>query len=98
MQSYLGSRISTELPRISNSRLSPNTTSPKPPTLATGAHSEATITMYMTRADASYAPNERQGGGFERTPSWSATYGAGGETPPELAAGTAALQSTPSSF
>src|SRR5215472_5724104 len=65
MQSYLGSRISTELPRISNSRLSPNTTSPRPPTLATGAHSEATITMYMTLADASYEPNDRQGGGFE---------------------------------
>ncbi|MEI7808157.1 MAG: hypothetical protein WCJ07_06700 [Verrucomicrobiota bacterium] len=36
--------ISTELPRISSSRLSPKTTSPSPPTLATGAHSDAIIT------------------------------------------------------
>src|SRR5882672_2746256 len=39
--------ISTELPRISSSRLSPNTTSPKPPTLATGAHSDAIWMIYM---------------------------------------------------
>src|SRR2546421_447773 len=43
---YLGSTISTAFPRISSSRLSPNTTSPSPPVLAAGAHSGATITMY----------------------------------------------------
>src|SRR5437588_4809286 len=47
MQSYFGRMISTELPRIANSRLSPNTTSPNPPTLATGAHSDAIITTYI---------------------------------------------------
>ena len=47
MQSYFGRMISTEWPRISSSRLSPNTTSASPPTLATGASSADTITMYM---------------------------------------------------
>ena len=47
MQSYFGSMISTAWPRISSSRLRPNTTSARPPTLATGAHSDAIITMYI---------------------------------------------------
>src|SRR6267142_1896739 len=46
MQSYLGRMISTALPRSSSSRLSPKTTSPRPPAWATGAHSGATITTY----------------------------------------------------
>src|SRR5580692_9672875 len=45
--------ISTELPRISNSRLKPNTTSPRPPTLATGAHSDASITTYIAFSEIS---------------------------------------------
>src|SRR5664279_5143410 len=45
MQSYLGRMMSTAWPRVSNSRLRPKTTSPNPPACATGAHSEATITM-----------------------------------------------------
>jgi hypothetical protein len=45
MQSYLGRMISTAWPRFSSSRLRPKTTSPNPPACATGAHSEATITM-----------------------------------------------------
>src|SRR6185369_14354103 len=44
MQSYLGRMISTALPRSSNSRLSPYTTSANPPTLATGASSGVIIT------------------------------------------------------
>src|ERR1035441_7215950 len=44
MQSYFGTMISTAWPRSSNSRLSPNMTSPNPPACATGAHSLATIT------------------------------------------------------
>src|SRR6266566_4692881 len=39
--------ISTELPRISSSRDNPNTTSPSPPTLATGAHSDAIWMIYI---------------------------------------------------
>src|SRR6266568_7749802 len=39
--------ISTAWPRISSSRLKPKITSPRPPACATGAHSEATITMYI---------------------------------------------------
>ena len=46
MPEYFGRMISTACPRISSSRLSPNTTSPSPPALAAGAHSGATITMY----------------------------------------------------
>src|SRR6266446_8491054 len=46
MLAYFGSMISTAFPRISSSRLSPNTTSPSPPVFAAGAHSAATITMY----------------------------------------------------
>src|ERR1035441_7874201 len=45
MQSYLGRMMSTAWPRFSSSRLRPKTTSPNPPACATGAHSEATITM-----------------------------------------------------
>ena len=47
MQSYFGRMISTAWPLTSSSRLRPNTTSASPPTLATGASSAETITMYM---------------------------------------------------
>ena len=40
MHAYFGNTISTACPRISSSRLGPKTTSPSPPALATGAHSE----------------------------------------------------------
>src|SRR5215467_11288838 len=43
---YFGRMISTAFPRISSSRLRPDTTSPRPPALAAGAHSGATITTY----------------------------------------------------
>ena len=41
--------ISTAWPRISSSRLSPNTTSPNAPACATGAHSEATMITNITQ-------------------------------------------------
>jgi hypothetical protein len=41
MESYLGRMMSAWLPRISNSPLSPPTTSPSPPTCTAGAHSGA---------------------------------------------------------
>src|SRR5208283_5376214 len=44
--------ISTAWPRFSSSRLRPYTTSPSPPACATGAHSDDTMTMYMTLPDA----------------------------------------------
>src|SRR5215469_4543290 len=43
---YFGRIISTAFPWISSSRLRPDTTSPRPPALAAGAHSGATITTY----------------------------------------------------
>src|SRR5215470_16227217 len=46
MLAYFGRMISTAFPLISSSRLRPDTTSPSPPALATGAHSGATITTY----------------------------------------------------
>src|SRR5438093_608141 len=52
--------ISTLFPRISNSRLKPKTTSPKPPTLAAGAHSDASIMMYIPWPDAIGASGQRQ--------------------------------------
>src|SRR5438477_7447475 len=51
MQSYLGKMTSTALPRSSNSRLSPYTTSARPPTLAAGASSGAMITIDMAGMD-----------------------------------------------
>src|ERR1035441_8439826 len=47
MQSYLGRMISTALPRISNSRASPYTTSARPPTLGTGVSPHAINTTNM---------------------------------------------------
>src|SRR5215468_12703245 len=44
---YFGRTISTAFPLISSSRLRPDTTSPRPPALAAGAHSGATITTYI---------------------------------------------------
>ena len=44
MQSYFGRMISTALPRSSSSRLSPPTTSPSPPTFATGVSSGVSMT------------------------------------------------------
>jgi hypothetical protein len=53
MLAYFGSTISTACPRISSSRLSPDTISPSPPPgLAAGAHSGATIKMYTADLDA----------------------------------------------
>ena len=43
---YLGKRISTWLPRISSSRLNPDTTSPRPPACMAGAHSDAIMITY----------------------------------------------------
>src|SRR5215813_7509983 len=43
---YFGRMISTAFPPSFSSRLRPDTTSPSPPALATGAHSGATITTY----------------------------------------------------
>src|SRR5437762_754993 len=51
MQSYLGRKTSTALPRSSSSRLSPYTTSAKPPTLAAGASSGVIITTNMAGMD-----------------------------------------------
>ena len=44
---YFGTMISTACPRCSSSRLNPDTTSPRPPALAAGAHSGATMTTYI---------------------------------------------------
>lgn len=63
MQSYLGRMISTALPRSSNSRLNPKTTSARPPTLATGANSGAIITINMA------GMNRAGGGGASCAPS-----------------------------
>src|SRR5215467_9458037 len=43
---YFGRMTSTALPLISSSRLRPDTTSLRPPALAAGAHSDATMTTY----------------------------------------------------
>ena len=48
MLAYFGRMISTAFPRSSSSRLRPDTTSPSPPASAAGAHSDATITTYIT--------------------------------------------------
>src|SRR5271169_6569599 len=48
MLAYFARMISTVFPRISSSRLRPDTTSPSPPALAAGAHSGATITTCTT--------------------------------------------------
>src|SRR5216117_785559 len=63
MQSYLGKMTSTALPRSSNSRLSPYTTSARPPTLAAGASSGAMITINIAGMDGAY------GGGASTTDS-----------------------------
>src|ERR1039457_103564 len=56
MQSYFGKIISTKLPLMDSSYDSPCTTSPSPPTLATGAHSGVIITTYIP-ASSSIMPN-----------------------------------------
>jgi hypothetical protein len=62
MLAYFGSMVPTAFPRISSSRLSPNTTSPRPPVFAAGAHSAATITMYTAHPLRQEAPPDAPAG------------------------------------